>query len=320
MNEIPLVYPNNRTDDTRRYVVDSNAKRPQISHVSSTSNSTVGSNINAKSASILSPTTYLQPLDEALQGAASASTVKLRGQELLVTTSALVENPNIISVALSWKKHEEDVLESPTMIELDVKDLRVVSIRAFAAVTDDDGSSSHLSDNNKMILVLVGCQGTIVSISLDENLIADTQAPLKILKRENYIPVSLLEQVGGSDLQGNMISFFPTKNHMIVMALSPLIVTIDWKDTCKSAVWSETECLELMATQSSFSGMISNLPSLILGNKMDADVVDIPPTAALCVSTNKVKLNHAEDEDPLAVLVFTLHSDASIRKWRIDPE
>mmetsp|Transcript_43459 Transcript_43459/g.48934 ORF Transcript_43459/g.48934 Transcript_43459/m.48934 type:complete len:1821 (+) Transcript_43459:59-5521(+) len=321
MNEIPLVYPNNHTDATRRYVVDSSAKRPQISHVSTISNSTVDSNGNAKSASILSPSTYLQPLDEAMQGAASASTVKLRGQELLVTTSALVENPNIISVALSWKKHEEDALESPTMIELDVKDLRVVSIRAFAVVTDDDDFSSHLSDNNKMILVLVGCQGTIVSISLDENLIADTQAPLKILNRENYIPVSLLEQVGGSDLRGNMISFFPTKNHMIVMALSPLIVTIDWKDTGKSAVWSETECLEEMATRaSSFSGMITSLPSLIFGNKMDADVVDIPPTAALCVSTNKVKFDHAEDEDPSAVLVFTLHSDASIRKWRVDPE
>lgn len=312
MEEIPLVYPNNHAETTRRYVVNTNTKRLQVSsHVSSTSS-----------------TRNDGDLDEAMQGAASVSTVKLQGQEeLLVTTSALIEEPTIISVALSWKKHEEDALESPTMIELDTRDLRVVSVRAFAAVTtkdDNSPSSSIVSDNNnnnKMILVLVGCQGTIVQISLDGNLIADTEAPLKILTREDYIPAPLLEQVGLSDLQGNMISFFPTKNHLIVLALAPLIVTVDWKDTGRSAVWSETQCLEDMATRASpFGGMISNLPSL-LWNKMDADVVDMAPTAALCVSTNKVNFNNGDDDgDATAILVFTLHSDASIRKWRIDPE
>ena len=319
MEEIPLVYPNNHKDATRRYVLDLNAKRLQISRVSGRNN-----NAAEEVPSVTSPAVFFDPLDEIMEGAASVSTLKLRGQEVLVTTSALVETPNIISVALSCCEDGADgTLESPTLVELDVKDFRVISIHAFIDDIDTEGSSSSASApvpwNNKLILLLVDRKGTIVTASLDGNLVPDTEVPLKVLTREDYIPPPLLEQVGVSDLQRNMLSFFPTKNNCIVMALAPLIVTVDWKDTGKSSVWSETQCLEEMATASSlFSGIISKLPGF--GNTVDVDVVDLPPTAALCVSTNNVKLNHAGNEDATAVLVFTLHSDASIRKWRIEPE
>jgi hypothetical protein len=306
MEEIPLIYPNH-AETPRRYVVDVDAKRLErsdsdpsfLGQEQQSSSSTSGANASA----------YLQSLDEALLGAASVSSVIHGGQELLVTTSALVEKPHIISVALSWKKHQEDVLDSPTIIELETKDLRVISIRAFAS-----GGANQGID-----LVLVGCRGTIVSFSLDGNLQADTETPLKVLHREDYIPTSLLEQVGPSDLQGNMVSFLPSKNDLIVLALAPLILTIDWKDTGTSSIWSETQCMEEMKARAApFTGMITNLPSFILG-KVDANVVDMAPTAALCVSTNKAKAYNS-DEDVTAVLVFTLHSDASIRKWKIDPE
>ena len=302
MEEIPLVYPSH-ADTPRRYVVNAEAKRLERSNL----DGSVQEQRSPSSASGAGASAYLRSLDEALLGAASVSSVILMGQELLVTTSALVDQPHIVSVALSWKKDEEDVLDSPTMIELDTLDLLVVSIRAYAASG---------SNENGISLVLVGCRGTIVSFSLDGNLQADTETPLKVLRREDYIPASLLEQVSPSDLQGNMISFLPSKDHWIVLALAPLIITIDWKDTGISSVWSETQCIEDMKAKSSpFTGMFTNLPSLILG-KVDADVVDMAPTAALCVSTNS---GISDDQEASGVLVFTLHSDASIRKWLLDP-
>jgi len=305
MEEIPLVYPDH-AETSRRYDIDFDGKRLKLSD-SDLSSKQHQQQSSSASTSSNNAAAYLQSLDEALLGAASVSSVNIGGQELLVTTSALIEKPNIISVALSWKKYKEDVLDSPAIIELDTKDLRVVAIRAFATEGADDGIS----------LVLVGCRGTIVAVSLDENLLAETDAPLKVLNREDYIPAPLLEQVGPSNLQGNMISFLPSKKHLIVMALPPLILTIDWKETGISSVWSETQCKEdMVARAAPFTGMIANLPSLILG-KIDGDVVDMAPIAALCVSTNSID---SKDADSTAVLVFSLHSDASIRKWKIDPE
>ncbi len=284
MEEIPLVYPDH-ADTPLRYVVNIDAKRLERSDFDGSEQELSPNNAGAS---------YLRSLDEALLGAASASSVVLGRHELLVTTSALVEDPQIISVALSRKKGSEEILDSPTIIELDTKDLSVVSVRAFA------------SDSAGISLVLVGCRGTIVSFNLDGNLQANS--PLKVTCREDYIPTSLLEQVSPSDVQGNMISFLPCRNNWIVLALAPLIITIDWKETGNSSIWSETQCIEEMKARDTFTGMFTSIPSLILG-KVDADVVDMAPTAALCVSASNT-----------GVFVFTLHSDASIRKWMMEPE
>ena len=148
-----MVYPNNHKDATRRYVLDLNAKRLQISRVSGRNN-----NAAEEVPSVTSPAVFFDPLDEIMEGAASVSTLKLRGQEVLVTTSALVETPNIISVALSCCEDGADgTLESPTLVELDVKDFRVVSIHAFIDDIDTEGSLSSASVpvpwNNKLILL-----------------------------------------------------------------------------------------------------------------------------------------------------------------------
>ena len=289
MEEIPLVYPNH-AETPRRYSINGKAKRLVRSELDT----------EPQQESLSSASPYLQSLDEAFLGASSVSNVVLRGQEFLVTTSALVETPHIVSVALSWKKTKEDILDSPTIIELDTQDLRVVSVRAF-------------SNGPGISLVLVGCRGTIVSISLDANLQANTESPLKVLYRQDYLPSSLLEQADPSDLQGNMISYLPSKNNWIVMALAPLIITIDWKETGKSSIWSETQCIEEMkAREAPITGFLNSF----LGT-VDANVVDMAPTAALCVSTNKAASTEGEGS---GFLVFTLHSDASIRKWLVDPE
>jgi len=302
MEEIPLVFPSH-AENPRRYVIDVDAKRLKLLDLENAAKELQQFQSSA-SASSSNAASFVQPLDEALLGAASVSSVNVGGQELLLTTSALIDKPSVISVALSWKKLKEDILDSPATIEIETKDLRVVAVRAFAS-------------DNGIDLVFVSCLGSIIGVSLDANLHAETDVPLKVLNRRDYVPAPLLEQVRPSSLQGNMISFLPSKNNLIVMALAPLILTIDWKDTGHSSVWSETQCKDEMSARTApFTGMITNLPSLILG-KIDADVVDMAPAAALCVSTNTIG---SDNENATAVLVFSLHSDASVRKWMVDPD
>eukprot|EP00535_Pseudo-nitzschia_heimii_P008982 CAMPEP_0197192436 /NCGR_PEP_ID=MMETSP1423-20130617/25067_1 /TAXON_ID=476441 /ORGANISM="Pseudo-nitzschia heimii, Strain UNC1101" /LENGTH=143 /DNA_ID=CAMNT_0042645315 /DNA_START=180 /DNA_END=608 /DNA_ORIENTATION=- len=138
MEEIPLVFPDH-VDTPRRYVVDVDAKRLEKCNfdVSLQGQEQQSHEVTGG----FDAPAYLQSLDEALLGAASVSCVKIDGEEFLVTTSALVENPHIISVALSWKKVEEEVLDSPIIIELDTKDLQVVAVRAFANNADEKGIS-----------------------------------------------------------------------------------------------------------------------------------------------------------------------------------
>jgi hypothetical protein len=294
MEEIPLVYPNN-AETPRRYDVDIHKAR--LSRTEEETPSLKSSSYGGDP--------IARPLDEALPGAASVSCIKLRGQDLLVTTSALVESPNVISVALCWRKHQ-DALDSPIMVELDTKDLQVVTIRAFAV---EDNTNSPDSSTNKFHLVLVGCQGTIVSMIFDENLFPDTERPLNVLYTKDYIPETLLSQVVTSTLQTNMIAFLSSKKHQIIMALAPLVLTIDWMEG-KSAPWSETQCLEDMKDRAP----LLFLTKFLLG-KLEGGVLDMPPTAAVCVSSNTI-----DTKGSMVDLVFTLHSDASIRRWIIDPE
>lgn len=300
--ETPLVFPG-LAASPRRYVIDADAKRlVRREDGPSGETSSALSPLNAYSQ---------QPFDDALPGAASVSSIKLQigsKHDCLVTTSGLVECPSIISVALSWKLNAFD---SPSMIELDTQDLHVVAVRAFELDThkemDVDGAIG------KFKLVLVGSKGSIVSLILDENLVPDRDYPLKVLFSKEYVQPALLEQIGTSELQTNMVSFL-SSNH-IIMALAPLLLTIDVRDG-KAEFWSETQCLEDMKARSSF---LSGFLGSFLG-RVEGAVVDMPPVAALCISTNTVEPTHWQDEDATVSLVFTLHSDASIRKWRIDPE
>lgn len=303
MEETPLIFPGLAV--TPRYIIDTDSKQLVRSKQGSSSET---------SSSLLSPSNvYLQQtFDGAPTGAASVSCVKLESgsnHDCLVTTCALVESPSVISVALSWKRN---ALDSPTMVELDTQDLQPVAIRAFeldatASSMDVDGAVG------KFKLILVGSNGTVVSLIMDEHLTPDTSHPLKVLSSQDYLDGALLDQVGNAELQTNMVSFL-SSNHIIV-ALAPLILTISLRDG-KAEAWSETQCLEEMKSRASFlTGFIGR----VLG-RVEGAVVDMPPTAALCISSNSVEPTYSQDEDTTVSLVFTLHSDASVRKWRIDLE
>jgi hypothetical protein len=303
IKETPLLFPG--LEATPRYIIDAESKRLVRSRQ--------GSSAETSSSSLSPPNVYLQqPLDSAISGAASVSSIQLHSRSnhaSLVTTCALVESPNVINVALSWKVN---TLESPLMVELDTQDLQPVAIRAFEleatpSSMDVDGSVG------KFKLVLIGSNGTIVSLIMDEHLTADTSYPLIVLSTQDYMHGTLLDQVGNAELQTSMVSFL-SSNHIIV-ALAPLILTIDLIDG-KAEAWSETQCLEDMKSRASFlTGFIGR----VLG-RVEGAVVDMPQTAALCVSTNFIEPTQSPDEDATVSLVFTLHSDASVRKWRIDLE
>jgi hypothetical protein len=302
IEETPFIFPG--LGVTLRYIIDTDSKRLVRSKEGSSAET---------SPSLLSPLNCYsqQPTDDALPGAASVSHIKLENGSnhgCLVTTCALVESPSVLSVALSWK---QNALESPAIVELDTQNLQPVAIRAFEL--DAPNSMAVEGAVGKFKLVLVGSNGTIVSLIMDEHLTVDTSDPLKVLSSKDYMQVALLEQVGNAELQPNMVSFL-SSNHVIV-ALAPFILTIDLRDG-KAEAWSETQCLEDMKSRANF---LKGLFGRVLG-RMEGGVVDMPPTAALCISTNSVEPTHSEDEDATVSLVFTLHSDASVRKWRIDLE
>jgi hypothetical protein len=137
----------------------------------------------------------------------------------------------------------------------------------------------------------------------------DQPSVVRVLKTTDYIlELAILQAVTGSELQSTMVTFVtPTT---AIVALSPFLVTVNL-ETATSYIWSETQCLEDMkARSSSFGSLFTNVSDLILG-KLNEGIMDMSPTAALCLSTTP---NPLLDD----TYCITLHSDASIRKWKID--
>lgn len=296
MAEIPLVYPNH-VYQPRRYVVDgltgSVTREAAVSPVSRGESSfSVGDDHGS------SPI-----FEEALPGSASVSELDLRGKSFLLTTSAKMEDPEILSVSLS-STTTTAYLRSPSMLELDYRQLEMqplVSVVAFA-----QGSSW-------IRLTLVDCEGTFLSILLTDQLVpvssGDQPSVIQVLKTTDYIKeLAILQEVTGSELQSTMVAFAnPTT---AIMALSPFLITVDLENA-RSYVWSETQCLEDMkARSSSLGSLLTNVSDLILG-KLNEGVMDMSPTAALCLSTTP---NPLLDDS----YCITLHSDSSIRKWKLD--
>jgi hypothetical protein len=276
MPEIGLVYPN-LVEHPRRYVASANTKGFQRQDVT--------------------PSPRLSPpppiMEEALPGAASVSSFQLGGVNVVVTTSASLTNVNILCVAMSWTR---DALESPILMELDLRDLNLgplVAIQAFA------GESS-----NRVQMILVDVQGTILTLALTEKLVP--LSDFQVLKSTDYIQeTTILQHVTGSELQSTMVAFLNADT--LVIAFNPFILTIDLHSET-GHVWSELQCLEDMRSRSSTIGnILTNVSDLLLGKEEEG--LDMAPTAALCLTTSAASNSN---------YCFTLHADATIRKWRMD--
>ncbi|KAG7350355.1 hypothetical protein IV203_009715 [Nitzschia inconspicua] len=293
MKEIPIFFPNNIMDPPPRYVVDYRASC--LAMTSQNSMSAVDSSHDD-----------VHVVDEALTEAASVSEVQLQGKNFLVTTSALVDQPEVISVAL-FPTGGNNQLGAPKTVELNTGDLVVVSARAVSI----DPTSFKAAPLSPPLfrLVLVGSQGIIVSLALDENLVLDMANPLKVLFPEEYVPVALQSHITSALLRPTMVEFLSSKRHHIVIALSPSLMIVDWMTSGKCEVWTESQCREDMKARQ----RILDFSNFAFG-RIDNGVVDMAPTAAVCVSSNKPKGSEGTD------VVFTIHSDASIRKWLVDTD
>eukprot|EP00980_Cylindrotheca_fusiformis_P012574 scaffold3084_cov144-Cylindrotheca_fusiformis.AAC.22 len=234
-------------------------------------------------------------MEEALPGAASVSSFLLGGVNVVVTTSASIGDPDILCVAMSWTR---DALESPVLSELDLSGLNLgplVAIQAFS------GASA-----NRVRMVLVDVQGNILDLMLTEKLVP--LSDFQVLASTDYIQEqSIQKHVTGSDLQSTMVAFLNAD--ALIIAFNPFLITVDLaSETCH--VWSELQCMEDMRSRSSTIGSIlTNVGDLLLGKEDEG--LDMAPTAALCVASSSISDSFR--------YCFTLHADATIRKWRLDP-
>lgn len=225
-------------------------------------------------------------------------------QQAMLTTSVLVENPRVLTVALS---NTGDNLDSPVIVELDLesetqKYSNTVKIRAFTDIRKDrEVIRLVLVDDNAVVLTLLLVPHTLQPLDVLEVLdirdLLDDQPEMKAA-------------VSGSLLHKTMVDFYAP--HLMVVALSPLLMSVNLEtDSCE--VWLETQCLEDMrARRSAIGNIFSKASDLFLGKLEHAGgLVDMAPTAALCVSSTGNPLL-----DP--TYVFTLHSDGNIKRWTVN--
>eukprot|EP00529_Nitzschia_sp_RCC80_P002694 CAMPEP_0113454898 /NCGR_PEP_ID=MMETSP0014_2-20120614/8100_1 /TAXON_ID=2857 /ORGANISM="Nitzschia sp." /LENGTH=1874 /DNA_ID=CAMNT_0000346317 /DNA_START=2263 /DNA_END=7887 /DNA_ORIENTATION=- /assembly_acc=CAM_ASM_000159 len=348
MQEIPLVFPSNAVDRPRRYFLDfiDTKRLIQLSTLSSSTGG--GSDSGISSSNAQGRTTFSSYgggdiMDDMnnMVGAASTSTIQWSSSkpndnqlQALVTTSALVEEPSVISVSLSWYGGGDD-REGPAQIELqlpkattsmtddtsfsgydDSRSFDVVSIQAFADTNDD----------RTVKLVLVFRRGAIVTARFDEDLIPSLM-DLQVAEPQQYLATApalqerILSPGSQFELEHNRIGFIDSDR--VVLAFPPdpthALLTVHLPSG-QGGVWSEAQCKEEMMTRTggySLTGFFNT----ILGTVDGQGNPDMPATSALCVASHSSlrgqSLLEMDSYEAQTTLIFTLHSDGSIRKWKI---
>jgi hypothetical protein len=177
------------------------------------------------------------------------------------------------------------VEKTTVSIELDLtsQDLETpVKIQAFA-------------DGSRIRLMLADARANLMMIDLD----ASDLSPLDV----DILSVSaLMEEANldysGAELESSMISFLnPT---VALVAISPYALSVDWISQSLLA-WSQVPSVSAGITDVFFKAT-----DILLGKTDEPKAV--PPIAALtCI----------QETDHVS-WVFTLHSDATVRRWKLD--
>lgn len=312
-----MVFPNN-VHPPRRYVVDDDTK--ELTPVDQQQDSIHQQrNIGGVASPIL---------EEAYPGSASVSELSVggSGKSYLLTTSAKLDEPHVLSIALTSNHYSHSpasLVESPVIVELDCSQLHLqtlVKVQAFAhAGSSHNGGASASSGATMVIqLTLVDSEGTFVTFFLSDHLLpvatsranttaTTTSARVQVLRTIDYISdVTTLQTVSGSELHSTMVAF--ASSTAVVIALSPHLITVNLSSGT-SHVWSEIQCLEDMRSRTSRFG--SFLGNVMVLRRQDNENLEMASTAALCLSTTA---------NPLLdnLYCLTLHSDATIRKWKLN--
>ena len=148
-------------------------------------------------------------------------------------------------------------------------------------------------NSTSLVLRMVDFCGIILSIQLDSSLIPEA---LQVLS----VPHLIEAQQGyfsGAELDSAMVTFLSSA--VLVMGLAPNLLAVN-VDSGNLEIWSQQQTLAEMNSQSIFS----KASDLLLGRTDDDDnIMDMPPASAICQAGGEY--------------VFSLHSDASIRRWRL---
>ena len=215
---------------------------------------------------------------ERLLGSASASPL---GDGGLLTTCALVQEPTVLSVALLKGT------KPPILVELDLGQATIfgipVKIQCFA-------------EYSSLLLRMVDSTGIVLSITLDEEL---TPTGLSLLSIPNLVE----KQQGfasGAELDAAMVLFLSSS--VLIVGLSPHLLAVNLTSQ-HMVIWSETQTVEEMKSRR-LGRILSKAGYLLMGGPQDDNLDDMSPTAALCQAGGE--------------FIFSLHSDASVRRWRVD--
>ena len=148
---------------------------------------------------------------------------------------------------------------------------------------------------NSFRFVRVDAKGNIVELVMDKN----TLEPYECVKR--WLP-DLLGEIGveysGAEVLPTMADFVSPQT--VVVALSPYLLSIDLERPA-AFVWSESDVKARMT--GGLKTMFSQASDIWLG-RVDPSQVDMPAVASLCTAGDN--------------FVFSMHSDGSLRQWRLD--
>jgi len=241
-------------------------------------------------------------IDALQRGCASVSSINLglSPKPSILTTSCLAENPRILAVALSTGSN----LNSPVLVELDLG----TEIARYSDTVKAQAFADSQETQASILLVLVAENAVVLTITLRPDDLSPSNVEVLDIKDLLHGEPAKSEVVSGAQLHKAMVAFY--SKTCLVVALSPLLMAVNL-DAGSAKVWLETRCLEEMKSRQSTIGTIfSKASDLILG-KLEEGVVDMPPTAAVCVSSTANPLF-----DP--TFVFSLHSDGSIKRWTVN--
>ena len=250
-----------------------------------------------------SPSDFLNhSMEESLPGAASISSFVLGRETVVVTTSASLSSSDTLCVAMTTT----EALESPVTAELDLSELKLgplVAVKTFA------------DTKKRLKMTAIDCQGTIVCLGLT----ADRLVPcgsFRVWKTTDYVDKQSLQEVTGSELQSTMVVMLSATT--LIIAMNPLVMTVNLEQKT-SYIWSELKCVELMASRtSSFGNLIFNVSDLLMGKQVE--VKEMAPTAAMCLASDSSSSSFPPSNRDSSCFLFTLHSDGTARKWKVDLE
>ena len=187
--------------------------------------------------------------------------------------------------------------EDPSVLIIIMVGKNIVSIELDMSTQDIDVpvKIQAFEDGSRIRLVLADAHANLMMLSLD----AIDLSPINVDVLSVY---NLMEDAklvhSGADLESSMISF--VNPSLTVVAISPYALSVDWI-TRSLSVWTQIAMISTGITD-----VFLKATDMLLGRADDP--VDMPPIAAM---TSVQRPDHT-------CWFFTLHSDATMRRWRMD--